>query len=98
MTSSRTAGAGVRLVRGVSGVLTGGLVILTLVVLGAAVLASRRAVAGPAPSMVVLHLLVAVIAVLVQVLGDRRGRSGAVGACVVVVLLTGGLLWTQWWA
>jgi len=99
--STRRAAAGSRLAavsRTVSGVLTGGLVILAIVVLGAAILASRRAVAGPAPSMVVIHLAVAAGAVTVQVLADRRATAGAVGAGVVVVGLSAGLLWTQWWA
>ncbi len=99
--STRRAAAGSRVEsvsRAVSGVLTGGLVILAIVVLGAAIVASRRAVAGPTPSMVAFHLAVAAIAVVAQVLADRRGTTGAVGAAVVVVVLSAVLLWSQWWA
>lgn len=81
-----------------SGVFTGGLIVLAVVVLAAAVLASRRAVYGPDPSMVVIHLLVAVAAVLAQVLGDRRGSGGAFAAGAAVLALSAVLLWTQWWA
>lgn len=84
--------------RTVSGVLAGGVVVLALVVVAAAVLASRRAVAGPQLSMVVSHLAAAVAAVFAQVLGDRRGLAGALGAALVVVAISAALLWTQWWA
>jgi len=95
--TSRVGSGLTRLVRGFSGILTGGLVVLALVVLGAAIMASRRAVDGPEPIMVVVHLLAAAVAVVAQELGDRRGASGAVGAAAVVAALSAAVLWTQWW-
>ena len=92
---SRTGSGAAAAVRAVSGVLTGGLVVLAAFVVLAAIVASRRAVAGPTPSMVVLHVGVALAAVFVQVLGDRRG---SVAAGVGVLALSAVLLWTQWWA
>lgn len=96
--TARTESRLVSLARGVSGILVGGLVVLALVVLGVAVLATRRAVDGPGPTMVVVHVVVAITAVVVQVLGDHGGPRRAVGACAVVVALSAALLWTQWWA
>lgn len=92
--SSRVSGPRV-MVRGVSGVLTGGLVVLALVV---AVLASWRSVAGPSTAMVFIHVAAAAVAVLIQVAGDRRGRSATWLAGAAVLAISAVLLWTQWWA
>lgn len=92
--SPRASGPTV-MVRGVSGVLTGGLVVLALVV---AVLASWRSVAGPSTAMVFIHVAAAAVAVLIQVAGDRRGRSATWLAGAAVLAISAVLLWTQWWA
>jgi len=92
--SSRVSGPTV-MVRGVSGVLTGGLVVLALVV---AVLASWRSVAGPSTAVVFIHVAAAAVAVLIQVAGDRRGRSATWLAGAAVLAISAVLLWTQWWA
>lgn len=92
--SPRVSGPTV-MVRGVSGVLTGGLVVLALVV---AVLASWRSVAGPSTAMVFIHVAAAAVAVLIQVAGDRRGRSATWLAGAAVLAISAVLLWTQWWA
>lgn len=85
-------------VRAISGVLAGGLVVLAAVVVGASVLAAQRGASGPPATMLAAHLLAALVAVLVQVYGDRRGPAAAVGSGLVVLALTCGLLWTQWWS
>jgi len=95
--SSRVSGPTV-MVRGVSGVLTGGLVVLALVVVVVAVLASWRSVAGPSSAMVFIHVAAAAVAVLIQVAGDRRGRSATWLAGAAVLAISAVLLWTQWWA
>lgn len=92
--SPRVSGPTV-MVRGVSGVLTGGLVVLALVVV---VLASWRSVAGPSTAMVFIHVAAAAVAVLIQVAGDRRGRSATWLAGAAVLAISAVLLWTQWWA
>lgn len=92
--SPRVSGPTV-MVRGVSGVLTGGLVVLALVV---AVLASWRSVAGPSTAVVFIHVAAAAVAVLIQVAGDRRGRSATWLAGAAVLAISAVLLWTQWWA
>jgi len=87
------------MVRGVSGVLTGGLVVLALVVVVVvAVLASWRSVAGPSTAMVFIHVVAAAVAVPIQVAGDRRGRSATWLAGAAVLAISAVLLWTQWWA
>lgn len=91
-----------RAVRAVSGVLAAGVVVLTLVVLAAAVLAQRRSIDGPGAGTLVAHGVAAVLVVAAQVWADRgnRGdRAMRVGlGCGVVVVVTAVLLWTQWWA
>lgn len=86
-----------RLVRGISGTAAAGLVLLALVVVGAAVIGDRRGFPGPGAESVAWHIVVAMTAVVVQSYSDRR-RGGASLVAAVVVLGAGAiLLWTQWW-
>ncbi|WP_459547823.1 hypothetical protein [Nocardia sp. X0981] len=86
-----------RLVRGISGTAAAGLVLLALVVVGAAVIGDRRGFPGPGAESVAWHIAVAATAVVAQVYSDRR-RGGRSLAVAVVVLGAGAtLLWTQWW-
>ncbi|WP_327149877.1 hypothetical protein [Nocardia sp. NBC_01329] len=86
-----------RPIRGISGIAAAGLVLLALVVVGAALIGERRGFPGPGPESVAWHIAVAVIAVVAQVYSDRvRGTASLVAAAVV--LGSGAvLLWTQWW-
>lgn len=87
----------VRVLRGFSGFVAGGVVALTLVVVGAAVLGGERDFPGPGTQSVTWHLVASVLVVGVQWWADRRRGVLAVGASVLVIAAAIGLLWTQWW-
>lgn len=82
-------------VRALAGTLTAGLVVLALVVTGAAVLGLRRDFPGPGLESVAAHVLGALVALAVQVRADR-GRGGVL-ALLAVTAIAVALLWTQWW-
>lgn len=86
-----------RLVRGISGIAAAGLVLLALVVIGAALIGARRGFPGPGAESVAWHIAVAVTAVVAQVYSDRV--RGAASLVVAAAVLGSGavLLWTQWW-
>ena len=83
--------------RGVSGLLTAGIVVLTLVVIGAAVMGSRQDFPGPGVESIGWHVAAAVVAVIAQRTADRRGGIVSFVASLVVIAVAGGLLWSQWW-
>src|SRR5262249_23738350 len=83
----------VRVVRGIGGVMTGGLVVLALVVASAAVFAQAWAYPGPGVGTVSWHVAASVLAVGAQHLADRRGRVAATVAVTAIVLVTVLLLW-----
>ncbi|WFR71849.1 hypothetical protein P9209_24670 [Prescottella defluvii] len=87
----------VRVLRGLSGVVAGGVVVLTLVVIGVAYLASNRDFPGPGRESVAVHVVSSVVVVVAQVLADRRRGAASVLASAAVLAVTGLLLWTQWW-
>jgi hypothetical protein len=86
----------VRLLRGFSGVLAGGLVALTVALVIGAVMAQQRAVPGPDALTIAGHAAAAVAAVLVQRRADRARGPAAVGAALAVVTLTVVVLAVQW--
>jgi hypothetical protein len=88
----------VRLVRGLSGIVAGGTVVGTLVVVGAAVVADRRGFPGPGGESVAWHVATAVVALAAQIYSDRHRGSAAFIGSTVVFLAAGLLLWTQWWS
>jgi len=89
---------GVRVLRGISGVLAGGLVALAGTVAVAQWLISSSGRPGPGTVAVVGHAMAALAAVLLQVVADRsRGRRAALAAGSVLVLVAG-VLWFGWWA
>ena len=91
------ASAGLRFLRGLSGVVTAGLVVLAIGVAVAQYLGHSRGFPGPGVLSVGAHIAAAVVAVVAQRVADhRRGFSACVGALVVFVV-TGLVLWTQWW-
>ena len=83
------------LLRGLTGVLAGGLVVLALALGVAWVVATRTGSAGPAPWFLVGHAVAAVAAVVLQVRADRSDRRhtgaalGVLGISVAVL----GVLW-----
>jgi hypothetical protein len=89
-------GRGIRLLRGFSGVLAGGLVALALALLVAGVVAQRHAVPGPGALSIAGHVVAAVVAVLVQRRADRTTGVAGAGAALGVVALTAVVLGVQW--
>ena len=88
-----------RALRGISGVVAAGVVVLGVVVVLAAVLAARRSVQGPGTAEVVAHVVAAVVVVVAQRSADRQHRGPKVVLDLIVVLVVGAaLLWTQWLA
>lgn len=80
------------LVRGMSGMLVGGLVALALVLLAGWCYADRVGLPGPGAGMLVGHLVAAAAAVAVQVWVDRRtDRVGTLAALALSGVLVGGL-------
>lgn len=88
----------VRLLRGLSGLLAGGLVVLALALVTAWAIAQQRAVAGPSALSVAGHLVAAAVSVLVQRTADRRSGPAAASAALLVLLVTAVVLAVQWLA
>lgn len=86
-----------KVVRGISGSIAAGLVVLACVVVGAAVIGARRGFPGPGTESVGWHLVIAVSAVAVQAYSDRKRGVATVVAAVFVLAAATVLLWTQWW-
>ncbi|MGB2721028.1 MAG: hypothetical protein WBG53_08465 [Rhodococcus sp. (in: high G+C Gram-positive bacteria)] len=91
------ASFGLRLLRGLSGIVTAGLVVLAIGVAVTQYLGHSRGFPGPGGLSVAAHIVAAVVAVIAQRITDhRRGFSAVLGA-IVVFVATGLVLWTQWW-
>jgi hypothetical protein len=88
----------VRLLRGLSGLLAGGLVALALALVGAWFLAEQLGVPGPGIPTIAGHAVAAVVAMLAQFQADRSRGAPASVAALVVVLVTAGVLAVQWLA
>lgn len=87
-----------RMLRGLSGVVSGGVVVLTVAVIVAAYLATNRDFPGPGAESIAAHVVVSVLAVGLQIFADRRRAAASVLASGLILALTGLLLWTQWWS
>jgi hypothetical protein len=87
---------GIRLLRGFSGVLAGGLVALAVALLAAGIVAQQHAVSGPGALSIAGHAIAAVVAVLVQRRADRATGVAGAGAALGVVALTAVVLGAQW--
>ena len=78
--------------RDVSGVLAGGLVALTLVLLAGWFYADRAGLPGPDRGVVVGHVVAAVVVVSVQVWVDRRSdATGTLAAAALAAAVVTGL-------
>ncbi|WP_083865085.1 hypothetical protein [Nocardia brevicatena] len=86
-----------KLVRGIGGAVAAGVVLLALVVVGAAVWGQRRGFPGPGGESVAWHIGVAVLVVVAQCFSDRHRGTRAFAASLGVLVAAGFLLNTQWW-
>jgi hypothetical protein len=87
---------GGRALRGLTGVLAGGLVALLIALVVAAVVSRNAAMPGPGTATLVWHGIAAVVAVAAQVYADRRPDGRGLLAAVVVLLTAAALLFFQW--
>ena len=91
------AGGGLRFLRGLSGIVTTGLVVLAIGVSVTQYLGHSRGFPGPGGLSVAAHIVAAIVAVIAQRIVDHgRGLSAFLGS-IVVFTATGLVLWTQWW-
>lgn len=85
-------------IRGLSGVLAGGLVALAIVVCAAQWLVGTSGRPGPGMAAVTGHVVAALAAVALQLAAQRSRGRGAVLASWSVLVLAAGVLWFGWWA
>ncbi|ASO18567.1 hypothetical protein FHR81_002975 [Actinoalloteichus hoggarensis] len=86
-----------RLLRGVSGSITAGLVILALFLIVAQLVASRAGYPGPGMAAVVAHSLAAIGAVPLQRSSDRRRTAVRWWGPLAIMVMAGVVLWFWWW-
>lgn len=91
------AGPAVRAGRVLSGAATGALLVLAIVVCVAQYLAGDRGFPGPGTESVATHVVGAIVAIVAQVIADRRRGPKSVLAAFVVIFTASILLFTQWW-
>lgn len=87
-----------KVVRGLSGSIAAGLVVLACVVVGAAMIGARRGFPGPGAESVGWHIVIAAMAVAAQVYSDRKRGATSVAVAALVLSAATFLLWTQWWS
>lgn len=85
-----------RWLRGLSGVFAGGVVVLALVLVGAAVISGRDGAPGPGALTVAVHVAAAVAAVVIQVHADRHDGPRGTLASVGVLGITAAVLAFEW--
>lgn len=88
----------VRVARGLGGVVSGGVIVLMLVVVGSAILGQRADFPGPGVESIGWHVAAAVVAVSLQRFADRRAGLSVWIASAVTTAIAALLLWTQWWS
>ncbi|HEY2763856.1 MAG TPA: hypothetical protein VGJ13_07560 [Pseudonocardiaceae bacterium] len=89
---------GPRVLRLLSGVLAGGLVMLALAVGLAKWFLESSGHSGPGTPDVIGHAVAALSAVVLQLVVDRsRGPRAALAAALILVLVAG-VLWFGWWS
>jgi hypothetical protein len=86
-----------KLLRGVSGALTAGLVVLAITLVIAQVIAGRAGHPGPGILMIVVHLSAAIVAVLLQRASDHSRRGIRWQGPLLILLLGALLFWFAWW-
>jgi cobalamin biosynthesis protein CobD/CbiB len=85
-----------RVVRGFTGLLAGGLVALVLALGVAWVIADAEGAPGPGPVRMVGHLVAAVVAVAAQRYADRHHDGRGAVAALVVLAVTVAVLLIAW--
>lgn len=85
-----------RWLRGFSGLLAGGMVVLSVALIAAWFVATRMGTAGPGPDTLIWHGAGAVAAVLVQRYADRHAGVAGATAALAVVAITAAVLAVQW--
>jgi hypothetical protein len=93
-----TTGLGVRALRGLSGVLAGGLVALAVAVCAAQWLAGTSGRPGPGTATVAWHVSAALVTVALQLAADRLRGQVAVLASGSVLMIAAGVLWFGWYS
>ncbi len=86
-----------RALRGLSGALAVGLVVLTMVLVFAQWLSDPATVSGLGTGMLVGHGAGAVIALLLQRVADRSHGGRMVAASLAVLSVVVAVLWFGWW-
>ncbi|WP_285509763.1 hypothetical protein [Actinokineospora sp. NBRC 105648] len=81
-----------------SGSLAVGLAVLALIVVGLQISGWVRGVPGPGVGVMVVHLVLAVIALLVQRFADIKRGPESTLAVLLVCVVTGIVIWFLWWA
>ena len=85
-----------RVLRGVSGVLAGGLVALLIALTVGWYLSSRTDMPGPGTPTLVWHAVAVVVAVPAQVYADRTAGPRGTVAALAVIVTAAALLVLQW--
>ncbi len=85
-----------KVVRGFTGLLAGGLVALVLALGVAWIIADAQGAPGPGPVRMIGHLVAAVVAVAAQAYVDRHPDGRGLVAAVVVVAVTVAVLVIAW--
>lgn len=89
---------GLRTLRGLTGALAGGLVVLAAALGVAQWLVTSSGRPGPGLAVVIGHAVAAIAAVLVQAVADRSRGSRAWLASTTVLVIVAVTLWFGWWA
>lgn len=84
--------------RGISGVLAVGMVLLALGNIGVQFYANSRDLPGPGVLAVTSHIVAAVLVIVGQVIADRFNDWRAPVSCLGVYLVSAATLWLFWWA
>ncbi|MEV0295235.1 hypothetical protein [Nocardia sp. NPDC050710] len=71
---------------------------LTLVVVGTAFIGGRRGFPGPGGESIAWHVAASATVIAAQVFSDRHRGFAAFSGSMVVFMVAGLLLWTQWWS
>ncbi|QNG21206.1 hypothetical protein G4H71_03595 [Rhodococcus triatomae] len=74
-----------------------GVLVLTAVVVGSAILGRDRGFPGPGTESVVAHVLASIVVLGAALFADRRTGGRAFLASLLVPVVVGILFWTQWW-
>lgn len=90
-------GRAVRLLRGLSGALAAGLVLLAVLLGVAQWVSGPDTVPGPGIGMLVGHWAGAVVAAVLQWIADRGRGVRAVAAAIAVLVVVVAVLWIWWW-